>query len=474
MTTSTTDNRSEPVRTGELHDLTGEIVRTALEIDLENLPPGAVTAVQLATLDCLACTVAGAQTDGTRLVAEWVAESGGPGDSTVIGTGIRSSPPLAALANATAAHALDFDDVSFWMIHPSTTLVPGLVALGEQLHLSGRALLEAYLAGFEVEARLCKVLNPEHYDRGWHSTGTIGVLGAAMAAARAYGLSEEQARAALGIAASSAGGLRKNFGSMVKPLHAGQATFHGLQAARLAALGFESDTNVMEGPSGYLAVLSVPEAIPALYEAFSPGAPAEIVESGIGLKRFACCGAIHPAQDAVLEILDADRFEIADVVRVECRVNKMTPRIVIHHVTQSGLEGKFSVEYSVAVCLLDGKAGLAQYTDQRAKDPQLYDLMQRVEVVVDPSLPFNHAFFPSVVTVELRDGRVLRSRVDVPRGFPQTPLTSAEVTEKARGCCEGILGTGQFDALIETATTLAECPDVAVLADALAVTGANL
>jgi 2-methylcitrate dehydratase PrpD len=467
MTTTTSEPRT--ARSAGADDLTGDIVRTALRSDLEHTSADSVRAVQEAVLDCLACAVVGSQDEGLRPVAEWALETGGPGDASIIGTARRTTPPLAALVNATAAHAFDFDDVSLRMIHPSVTLVPGLVALGQQAHLSGRTVIESYLAGFEVEARLCKVLNPEHYGRGWHTTGTIGVLGAAMAAAKALGLTEVQARSALGIAASSASGLRKNFGSMVKPLHAGQSSFHGLQAARMAQLGFEANPNIMEGPSSYMSVLALPEAMADAYEAFAPGAPAEIVASGIGLKRFACCGAIHPAQDAVLEILASGSFSVDDVVRMECRVNEMAPKILVHHVTQHGLEGKFSLEYSLAVCLLDGEAGLAQYTDTRARDPKLYELMTKVDVVVDPAIPVNLAFFPSVVTLELRDGRVLQSRVEIPKGYPDNPLSQTEVTDKARGCCEGILSKEQTNALVTAVLDLAECPDVAVLGTMLTV-----
>jgi 2-methylcitrate dehydratase PrpD len=467
MTTTTSAPRATDSAPAD--DLTGDIVRTALGTDLDRAATDSVRAVQEAALDCLACAVVGSQDEGSHPVAQWAVETGGPGDATIIGTAQQTTAPLAALANATAAHAFDFDDVSLRMIHPSVTLIPGLVALGQQLHLSGRTVIESYLAGFEVEARLCKVMNPEHYGRGWHTTGTIGVLGAAMAAARALGLDEAQARSALGIAASSASGLRKNFGSMVKPLHAGQSAFHGLQAARMAQLGFEANPDIMEGPSSYLSVFSVPEAVEAAYEAFAPGAPAEIVTSGIGLKRFACCGAIHPAQDAVLEILAGEPFDSNDVVRMECRVNEMAPKILVHHVTQHGLEGKFSLEYSLAVCLLDGEAGLAQYADTRARDPKLYELMKKVDVVVDPTIPVNLAFFPSVVTVELSDGRVLRARVDIPKGYPDNPLSETEVTDKARGCCRGILTSEQTDALVTTLMHLAECEDVAVLGPMLTV-----
>jgi 2-methylcitrate dehydratase PrpD len=451
----------------ETTDLTGLVVRTAHSVTVDDVPPSVLHGLKLAILDLLACCVAGSRTEGSVAVADW-AQATGPGtDSVIIGTALRATPPMGALANGAAGHALDYDDVSMRMIHPSVNLVPALLGAGEPRGVSGRDFLQGYLAGFEVQARICREINPEHYDRGWHSTGTVGPLGAAMAVARLYGLDEERSRWALGIAASSAGSIRKNFGSMVKPLHPGQAAYHGLQAADLAARGFTGDRSVLEGKNGFLQLFSNADRLPGLYEAFADGAPFELVESGIALKRFACCGAIHSAQDALLDLLGTHAFSPDQVARIECRVNTSVPNILVHHVTQSGLEGKFSMEYSLAVCLLDRWAGLAQYTADRAADPALLPLMRRVDVVVDDSIPVNMAFFPSIVTVTLDDGRRLTERVDVPVGYPSRPLSQDQVTTKARDCCAGVLEDQQFDDLVDVVTHLEDCPDIGVLGAAL-------
>jgi 2-methylcitrate dehydratase PrpD len=452
----------------EQPDLTGLVTRTAFAVSVDDLPTTTLESMKLAILDFVACCVAGSRAKAAQAVADWAHETSGRTDSVIIGTAHRASPPLAALANGTAGHALDYDDVSLRMVHPSATLVPVLLAVGEPRRMTGRSVIEGYLAGFEIEARLCRELNPEHYQRGWHTLGTIGVLGAAMAACRMYGLGQEQARWALGIAGSSAAGIRKNFGSMVKPLHAGQAAFHGLQAADLAARGFTGDRSILEGPSGFIDMFSRPEALAGLHQAFATGAPYEVVDSGIALKRFACCGAIHSAQDALLNMLESDPFVPDEIVSIECRVNPLVPKILVHHVTQDGLEGKFSMEYSLAVCLFDGAAGLAQYSDERAADPRLVPMMERVKVIVDESIPINLAFFPSVVTIELGDGRRLSSRVDVPKGYPSQPLQREEVIEKARECCADVLDGDQFESLVHTVIDLETCTDVSVLAQSLA------
>ena len=451
-------------------DLTGLVVRTALTSSLDDIPEATLQVIRFAILDFLACCVAGSESDAARAVTQWAIDTSDRGDATVVGTSKRTSIPLAALANGTAAHALDFDDVSMRMIHPSATLVPVLLAVGEARRLTGRALMEGYVAGFEVQARLCRELNPEHYETGWHSTGTVGALGAAMAASRIYALDEEHTRWALGIAASSASSIRKNFGSMVKPLHAGQAALHGIQAADLASLGFTADRSVLEGKNGFLEVFSTLDLVPSLYQAFGDGAAYELVESGIAIKRFACCGAIHSAQDAMLNLIETHGFHPNEIESIECRVNRLIPNILVHHVTQDPLEGKFSMEYSLAVCLIDGKAGLAQYSYERARDPLLVPIMERVHVIVDESVPVNLAFFPSIVTVTLNDGRQFSTRVDVPKGYPSRPLSEAEVIEKARSCCVSVLDENQIETLIATILDLENVPDVSVLASSLAST----
>lgn len=448
-------------------DLTGLVVRTARESALSDLPAPTLMVIKYAFLDFLACCIAGSTADAARIATKWAVSTSGRSDALIAGTEQRASVPLAAFANGVAAHALDFDDVSTRMIHPSATLVPALLAIGESRGLSGRAVMEGYLAGFEIQARLCREINPEHYETGWHSTGTVGALGAAMAASRLLGADEEQYRWSLGIAASSASGIRKNFGSMVKSFHAGEAAFHGLQAAEMAMLGFTADPSVLEGKNGFLEIFSTLDLVPKLVTAFEHLEPYELVESGIALKRFACCGAIHSAQDAILELRDDNEFRLDDIASIECRVNRMVPNILVHHVTQDSLEGKFSMEYSLAVCLMDGKAGLAQYTLERAVDPDLVPIMERVRVVVDESIPVNLAFFASIVTITLNNGRVLSTRVDVPHGYPSEPLSESEVIEKARGCCTGVLSDDQVERLIDAVFRLEELADVSILAPLL-------
>lgn len=449
--------------------LTRRIVDTALGVEFADLPERSQHMVKSAVLDLLACAVAGADDESARIVTDWVRDLGGSPHCVVVGTPLRAPAPFAALANATAAHALDFDDVSLRMIHPSVTLVPALLAVAEREHRSGADLLTAYAAGFEVQARICATINPEHYARGWHTTGTVGVLGTAAGVGRLLGLDANRLAHAIGIAAASAKGIRKNFGSMVKPLHAGHSAMHGVEAAELARRGFTADPEIFDGRNGYLDVFTTPEGGDAMRAAFAPGAPMELVVSGIGIKRYACCGALHPALDAMERLMADPRVRPDNVVRIEARMNELAPGILVHHDAKTGLEGKFSLEFSLAVYLLHGRAGLSQYTDEVAADPELIRLMHLVDFVVDESLPVNLAYFASVVRVELADGQWLTERVDVQRGYPELPLTFDELTEKVRDCCSGRLAPSAVDQLVAAMSTVESVPDMAEITALLSV-----
>jgi 2-methylcitrate dehydratase PrpD len=357
-------------------------------------------------------------------------------------------------------------------LHPSSVVLPVVLALGEQAHISGRAFLDAFLAGFEVEARVGNVINPRHFYQGWHPTGTIGPLGAAAAAARLIGLTRDQARVALAIAACSGGAMRKNIGSHTKPLEAGKAAFHGIQAAEFARLGVTGDASVMDGPGSYVEVFGGEGDHAGLLAAFDAPWPKVFIEQGIGQKRFAACGFTHHLLDALLEIIQKEPFQVENVVRIEARVTPWIAEALSHtnKVTQDPQEGKFSIPYCLAVLLLDHAAALAQFTPSRARDPRLLEFMKKVEVVVDPS-PAQHHWLsvPGVVTVELSDGRQLTAEAHgAPKGWAENPLSEDDLLEKANACCVPVLGREQSDVLVELARGIADCPDVGALARAAA------
>src|SRR4051812_43605003 len=363
--------------------LTGAAASLVASLTEDDLSPAARELVTAAILDCLGCTLAGADTPDAEISHGWVESLGGKRDATLLaGSGGAAPAALAALANGAAGHALDLDDFSSTMMHPSVVLVPAILALAEREHASGRDVVLAYAAGFELFARLCKGMNPGHYAAGWHATSTAGTVAAAAASARLLGLDETGIATAIGIGASSAAGIRQNFGSMVKPLHAGNAAFHGVGAAGLAARGFPAALDALDGPRGFVSVFGGDPA-PELTAASFESRELELDRSGIAFKRYACCGAIHAALDATLELRERHGLTAADVASVRCDVNRWAPDILIHHSASTASQGRFCVEYSVAVALVEGDAGVVQYGDDRLADAEVQDLSSRVAVVVD-------------------------------------------------------------------------------------------
>ncbi len=411
---------------------TGQLVRTIRELDSARLGQEARERAKLAILDCLAALLGGVEEDSAVIVRSHLERLGGEPEALVVGGSRRLPAEAAAMANGVAAHAIDYDDMSPPMNgHPSAPLVPVLLALGALQGATGSQVLSAYLAGFEVEARLGRALNPGHYKHGWHATSTLGVLGATGAAARLLRLDASQTAHALGIAASRAGGLLQNFGTMTKPLHVGNAAAAGVAAARLAALGFTADAHILEARQGFFALFGKGDLKPV---DFGPEGPIELETSGVALKLYPCCGGQHTSIDATLDLAEEYRFSAGDVAGVEVRITEMASQMLVHHNPSTPLEAKFSAEYGVAAALVDGRVGLAQFDPERVLAPDLRSVLSLVRVIVDPTIEPMGGRFPSDVAVILRDGRQVRRRVDIHRGQPERPLSREQIAGKFRDC----------------------------------------
>lgn len=401
-------------------------------------PDPALDLATAAVLDTVGVALAAAAEPAvTRLSA---AVQRGTGPSTVLVDGSRTDARQAALLGGTAAHALDFDDVDDLLIgHPSAVLVPVVLAVGEQVGASGEQVAESYWRGLTSMRALAAGLGiGEHYARGWHSTSTLGVLGAAASAASLLSLEPAEIGHALGIAASRAAGSRQNFGSMTKPLHAGAAAADGVLAASLAAGGFTSDPEALEGRHGFLGLYAgclrtdqdVAAAADRVHAALAtPG------EAALNVKLHPCCYATHAAADAVLDLAGAG-LAADDVEQVRISVPPGALRPLIDHPPRSGLEAKFSVEYVAAACLVDGALRLASFTDDAAVRPRVLELASRVRP--DESLPAAGTTggleFRATVTVGRRDGRALVARCEAPRGHVTRPPGLSELHRKFDDC----------------------------------------
>jgi 2-methylcitrate dehydratase PrpD len=422
-------------------------------------PPGARRAAARAVLDTIGVTLAGALEPVARVVQQVVAPEGG-GPCRVLGTAGTASPGNAALANGTAAHALDYDDMCFVSLaHPSAPLVAAAWAVAEASGASGRALLDAYVVGFELEGRLGRAMNPRHYQRGWHCTSTIGTIGAAAAASRLLGLDETRAGHALAIAASEASGLKENFGTMTKPLHAGLAARNGVLAAQLARAGLTASACAIEGSQGLLAAMDSERPSLAPF-ADDLGRRWEILETGITVKLYPSCAGTHPALDALLDLRRAERFTAADVERVEIGVDAIAPTILLYDRPSTGLEGKFSMPFCAAAALVDGGVGIDTFDDGRVRDPQITAVQSRVSMQVDPTLDASApALTQARVTVTLTNGRVMTALANGARGYPDRPASDDDLATKFLACAARALPDADARRLLERLRNLS---DVAV------------
>jgi 2-methylcitrate dehydratase PrpD len=429
---------------------TEDVATFVVETRFEQIPREAVDAAKGAILDGLGVALAGVSEPSSKMISQYVRRAGGRPEAGVIGHGFKTSADRAALANGTLMHALDYDDVSTAMGgHPTAPVLPAVLALGQATGASGREALAAYILGVEVAIRIGQGLGARHYNRGWHATATLGTLGAAAAACKLLGLDVGGTRRALGIAASEAGGLRQNFGTMTKPFHAGNAARSGLVAALLAREGFTADENILEAPFGFCSVLG--EGYDPAAMTRSLGHPFAIVSPGLEMKPYPCCRVAHRAIDAMLYLVSQHHFSQEEVVEVECATSPQSPRILIHSHPRSGLEGKFSMEYCMAIAIIDGEVGLAQFSDEKVLSPQAQELVWKVRYVYPAQDGGGSALptFPETVTVRLRDGREISHRVEWARGDPQNPLSREELVSKYQVCARGALSPAHIERSLE-------------------------
>jgi 2-methylcitrate dehydratase PrpD len=436
---------------------------------VEARPPAEARArAAVALLDTVGVTLAGASEPASRIVQSVVGAEGGDA-CRVFGTASRASASGAALANGTAAHALDYDDMCFVSLaHPSAPLVPALLAAGELAGSSGRDLLDAYIVGFEVEGRLGQVMNPRHYQRGWHCTATLGTIGAAAAVSRLLGLDADAAGHALAIAASEASGLKENFGTMVKPLHAGLAARNGVHAGLLAKGGMTASALALDGPQGFLRAMDGEPQEPAGSAFADLGHRWEIVETGITVKLYPSCAGTHPALDAILDLRRREGFEADAVQQIEIDVDSITPTILIYERPASGLEGKFSMPFCAAAAVVVGRVGLDTFEDATVTNDAVTAFMPRVTMRADRSLDgIGPALTQARVTIRLRDGRVLTERANGARGYPAQPATDDELNAKFLQCARRALPETSCQSALELLHHIEQVEDIRVLTETL-------
>jgi len=416
-------------------------------------------------LNWVGCAVGASRHETVERALAALSEFSGPREATVLGRGDRLDIMLAALMNGTTSHTFDFDDTHLkTVIHPSGPVASAILALAERKPLTGDAFLHAFILGVEAECRIGNAVYPSHYDVGWHITATAGVFGAAAAAGRLLGLSEQQMVWALGIAATQSSGLREMFGTMVKPMHPGNAARNGLLAALLASKNFTSAEQGIEGRRGFANVLATQRNYAEITERLG-----ETWEISLNTYKPYACGIVeHPIIDGCIQLRNEHNLKAGDIESISLRVHPLVLELTGKKAPQAGLEGKFSVYHAAAVGVIYGTAGEAQYSDKVVRDPRVIALRDKVVAEVESGIHEDQAR----VVVRLKNGTTLEKFVEHAVGSLDRPLSDADLEAKFRGLAEGILSNAETGNLIRLCWDVGKLKDVGEVARASVPAGA--
>ncbi|MGH2362213.1 MAG: MmgE/PrpD family protein [bacterium] len=407
-------------------------------------------------VDGVAVMLAGATERSGTLVRAHLREVGGQPQATVLGSTLQAPLQLAAWANGTAGHAMDYDDTQLatdpqsvygLLTHPTVPVLAAALAAAEGTRASGSALLGAYIMGVEVACRIADAVNPRHYSDGFHSTATMGGFGAVAAAARLYSCDLDQTLRAFGLVASMGAGLRENFGTMTKPFHAGRAAENGLFAVLLARRGWTAAKDILEAKRGFYS---------AAAGGFDPskiegrlGNPFFYIEPGISIKPYPSGSLSHPAQDVLLEMVREHDVRPEQVDRIDVGVNSHVPNALIHTHPTTALEGKFSLQFQMAIGVLERRAGIAQFVDEKVRDPRTREFMERISVYVDPEIEARgYNEMRMKVKITLKDGRVLSGYADKAKGHPKKPMSREDLREKFMDCASLVMPSDRAEAAL--------------------------
>jgi 2-methylcitrate dehydratase PrpD len=429
----------------------------------DHVTPRALSEARTAIIDTIGCTLSGIPEPCAQILLETPGVAEAPGPALVFGTSRRTSALDAALINGTASHALDYDDVSGVMGgHHSAPVTAPIFAIGEQLQVSGRQAIAAYVIGVETEVRLARAVNFHHYDKGWHPTATLGTFGAAAAAAHLLKLDVSHTARALALAASFSSGIKANFGTMTKPLHVGHIARNGLFAALIAQRGFESNPGALEHKQGWFKVFNGagnywPERI---FEHW--GSPWEIETAEMGLKQFPCCGSTHPAIAMMLALMREECVTANAVKGIEILAHRRRLPHTDNPDPRTPLAAKFSIQYVTARALADGAVRLRDFAGDAVMEERVRRLLPLIVTRPHPDMPEDSPQqFGAEVVVTMEDGRRLSRRVDhlVGRGG-DNPLSADELFEKFEDCARLALAHDQIAPLFERLETLETVADL--------------
>jgi 2-methylcitrate dehydratase PrpD len=443
----------------------------------EDIPEDVLAIGKKSILDGFGLSLAGSVSEMAPLVREYLHQLDFAGGTAILaGSDIKVPTRFAAFSNGIFIHADDFDDTQLsaakdrvygLLTHPTVSALASSFAMCQTEKRSGKDLTLVYHVGVEVECKIAEAISPRHYNDGFHTTGTCGSFASAAACAKLRGLDLQKTAYTLGIAGSEAAGLRDNFGTMTKPFHAGRAAENGVLAAHLASLGWTAATNILEAPLGFFQAEGGGYDPHAILDRL--GKPWTFASPGVSIKPFPCGSLTHPAMGAMLDLIRKNDIEPGQVEKVDVGANHSMTTTLLHHDPHTGLEAKFSMEFSMAILLLERKAGLAQFTDAVVQRPDVEQMIRRVNFYVDPVA--ERAGFDkmtSIIKIHLKDGRVISGEAQFAKGSPANPMSYDEVADKLRGNAEYAKWPRQkAEAIITIVRSLEHAPDMSGLVAAL-------
>jgi 2-methylcitrate dehydratase PrpD len=458
--------------------LTEAAAAFAVGLRFEDIPEPAVSIAKRCILDGLACQIGGSEQEAIKVLDRHIRATGGAGQSRVVGNaGLRMPAHLAALWNGLAGHAMDWDDTQLseapgraygLMCHPTVPPLSAALAVADMLgDVDGPTFLTAFVAGFEVECKIAEAINPDHYMRGFHTSGTIGTFGAVVAAGKLLKFDENQMRQAIGIAASMASGIRANFGTMTKPLHVGRSSENGVTAALLVHHGFTANADALDGQWGYLTIAG-PGGNPELViERF--GRPFSITTPGVSIKPYPSGVLTHPAMDALRTLLSDKGLGHEEVAEVHIFAGTNVLKPIRFDFATNELEAKFCFNFLLAAILVAGRAGKQEFTDAFVTSPLVQDAQRRVRVHFDPAIEaMGFDKIRSRIEIVTRDGRRLTRWADERyRGGPDNPLTDDELEGKFRDAASGLLSEERCRQVADFVFNLESKPSATVMLELL-------
>ena len=468
----TTDSSSHPI--------TDEIAAFTVSVKATDIPRDVAHLARRSVIDGIGLAFAGARSECGHIAQRYLGALGLSSDrgTTVIGTSMKVPARFAAFANGLAIHADDYDDTQLavakdrvygLLTHPTAPVLPSVLAISERDHRSGADLMLAYQVGVEVECKVAEAIMPRHYQHGFHSTGTCGSIGSAAAAARLLGLDRDATRRAISIGATQAGGLRENFGTMTKPFHAGRAAENGMVAAEIAALGFTASPNGLEADRGFFRAAGGGYA-PEMLEG-KLARPWTFESPGVSIKPHPSGSLTHPGMAVMMELIRKHDIRPAQVVHVTVGTNHNMPNALIHHRPKNELQAKFSMEFCMAILLLERRGGLEEFTDEVVNRPDVQAMISKIDFGVNAEAEAaGFDKMTTIVEIELADGRKLSGKADFGKGSPTNPMTDVELSDKFRQCAAwGNVPRDRAERVLETLWGIDSLADVGELGALLGV-----